>query len=83
MIGLKFVVPKADAEVLNKQLPYKATTRNKQYHDLLVFGHINTQQLFYEPQTKQPLDVHQGNTFCSVAGNTTVVTTQTLKLPGQ
>jgi hypothetical protein len=35
--GLKFVVPKADAEVLNKQLPYKTTTRNKQFHDLLVF----------------------------------------------
>ena len=34
---LEFVVPKADAKVLNKQLPYKAITRNKQFHDLFVF----------------------------------------------
>jgi hypothetical protein len=34
MIGLKFVVPKEDVEVQNKQLPYKAITRNKQFHDL-------------------------------------------------
>ena len=37
MIGLIFDVPKEDAEVLNKQLPYEAITRNKQFQDLLVF----------------------------------------------
>lgn len=69
---LEFAVPKADAEVLNKPLPYKANTRNKQSHDLLVFWHINSKQLYLWTTNKKPLDVHQGNTFRSLVGNTTV-----------
>jgi hypothetical protein len=31
-----------------------------------------TYNYFYEPPTKQPLDIHKGNTLNSLAGNTAV-----------